>query len=288
MIATACAALCLIGCGIWYLVAAHNHAVKGFDPLFAVPLAVILFLFVPVYLLGALLVGKHFGERVGLLTGWGREQPRKTAERTRTTIAGLLGWLLMALAIVAVGSLALRGVSSAVGDWERSKMGPLQRAACDGEVSRCEQLVKSGLSVDTTDDDGVTALDWAIFCCKGDVVRKLIDLGADVNHVDRRGEFTPLMYTASSLRGHFLRGTQEQRNEIAQVLIEHGADVNRTMDGGQTVLHFAVVDKNLKLVRTLLKAGANPNAKSKQGYTPLDVARFPDYAPNDEIIKALE
>jgi len=58
--------------------------------------------------------------------------------------------------------------------------------------------------------------------------------------------------------------------------------------GGKTVLHFAAEDKNVGLVRTLLAAGANRNAKSNQGYTPLDMAKFPDYAPNQEVITALK
>jgi ankyrin repeat protein len=172
--------------------------------------------------------------------------------------------------------------------------GALIDAARDGDAAKCEQLVKGGVPVDAVDGDGVTALSWAVFYCKVDVVRKLIELGADVNHVDRRGAFTPLMYTATTLRGHFLRGTQDQRNEIARLLIQHGADVNHAMgDGGaigsgQTTLHFAAADTNVGLVRTLLAAGGNPNVKSNQGYTPLVVAKFPDYAPNNEVISALQ
>ena len=167
-------------------------------------------------------------------------------------------------------------------------------AAYSGDVATCERLVKSGVPVDATDSDGVTALDWAVFYCKVDVVRKLIELGADVSHVDQRGGYTPLMYTATTLRGRFMQGTQEQRNEIARLLIQHGADVNHAIgDGheigdGQTALHFAAFDKNTGLVRMLLAAGANRNVKSNQGYTPLDLAKIPNHLPNDDVITALE
>lgn len=126
-------------------------------------------------------------------------------------------------------------------------------------------------------------------------MRKLIELGADVNHVDHRGSYTPIMYTAATLRGHNLKGTQAQRAEIAQILVRHGADVNHAMgDGqmigsGQTTLHFAAKDKNAELVRILLDAGADRNAKEiPEGWTPLDVAKFPDYAPNDAVIAELQ
>lgn len=169
--------------------------------------------------------------------------------------------------------------------------GPLIDAACDGNVARCEQLVKRGFPVDATDSEGDTALDWAIYYCNVDVVRKLVELGANVNHADK-WNFTPLVYTATTLRGHRLRGTQDERNEIARMLIQNGANVNHrtgTARGdGQTTLHFAATDRNAGLVRLLLDAGANRNAKDASGWTPLDVARFPDYAPNDEVIRALE
>ena len=41
-------------------------------------------------------------------------------------------------------------------------------------------------------------------------------------------------------------------------------------------------------IAALLAAGADRNVKSNQGYTPLDVAKFPDFAPNQDVIKALE
>jgi len=160
-------------------------------------------------------------------------------------------------------------------------------------ADECERFVKGGLPVDMKDSGGDTALDWAVFACKANVVWKLIQLGADVNHVDQQG-FTPLMYTAWPLQSHWLNGTPEERNGIAQVLIDHGADVNHAMgDGraigsGQTTLHFAAADRNAGLVRILLAAGARRDVKSNQGYTPLDVAKFPDYAPNDEVISELQ
>lgn len=169
--------------------------------------------------------------------------------------------------------------------------GPLIDAASDGNVREIEQLVKGGVPVDATDGQGDTALDWAVYYCKVDAMRKLIELGANVNHADK-WNFTPLLYTATTLRGRFLRGTQDQRNEIARMLIQHGADVNHrsgnARGNGQTTLHFAVKDRNAALVRMLLAAGANRNAKDASGWTPLDMAKFPDYAPNEEVIRALE
>ncbi|KAK4158282.1 ankyrin repeat-containing domain protein [Chaetomidium leptoderma] len=84
---------------------------------------------------------------------------------------------------------------------------------------------------------------------------------------------------------------KETAAECLRVLIEAGADVNATMDGEQhmgqntTPLHFAVqetssvglywgsMDRSEEiLTKLLLSAGANPNAKTKNGNTPLHLA----------------
>lgn len=211
-----------------------------------------------------------------------RPPPPKMARWSKFAIAFFVGWVAFVL-----------GLGPLIIAWDYSRLGPLHRAANAGDVAECQRLVKSGIAVDTPDPDGDTALDWAIYGRHIDVVRALLDLGADVNHADDRRR-TPLMFTATMLRGRSLQGTRAERAEIARILIEHGADVNRaTGDGsavgdGATTLHFAAADKNAGLVRVLLAAGANPTLKSNHGYTPLDVAKFPDFAPNDEVIAALQ
>ena len=170
----------------------------------------------------------------------------------------------------------------------RSRMDPLHLAAADGNVAECERLVKSGYPVDATDNSGDTALNWAVYSRRIDVVRKLLDLGAEINHRSKPWRLTPLMYTATPFRGHLVEGPQGERNEVARVLIERGADVNLAADDGSTALHFAATDRNARLARMLLGAGARRDAKTAQGYTPMDLARFPDYAPNDDVIAALQ
>src|SRR4051812_10525844 len=96
-------------------------------------------------------------------------------------------WLIVSISVLAASGCSKRGPAT----------GALMDAACAGNVMEVEQIVKGGVPVNATDSQGVTALQWAVFCCKIDVVRKLIALGANVNHVDRRGGHTPLMYTAT-------------------------------------------------------------------------------------------
>jgi len=149
---------------------------------------------------------------------------------------------------------------------------------------------------------GQTALMWATANGHTEVVRLLISAGADVNAASR-GEFTPLMFaaragaidaaqlllkagssvnvstsdglsplllTAASIDAitgsdYRLVVGESAHEAMGVLLLEHGADVNQADQYGMTSLHYAVeMDKPL-LLRSLLEAGGNPNAKLSQG-----------------------
>ena len=65
----------------------------------------------------------------------------------------------------------------------------------------------------------------------------------------------------------------EGRTEIAEILIEAGADVNRKNKDGATPLHAAAFMGQLKIVKLLLDKGADVAAKTINGETPLDSAQ---------------
>ena len=77
------------------------------------------------------------------------------------------------------------------------------------------------------------------------------------------------------VKGGWLGGTPlhyavgEGRNEIAKLLIAKGADVNANTNDGVTPLHFATTKEIAEL---LIAEGANVNAKDERGKTPLDLA----------------
>ena len=60
--------------------------------------------------------------------------------------------------------------------------------------------------------------------------------------------------------------------DVCRLLIQAKANVNATNDGGWTPLHLAAVHGRLEVCRLLIEQGANVNATNNDGHTPLDKA----------------
>jgi RNA polymerase sigma factor (sigma-70 family) len=142
--------------------------------------------------------------------------------------------------------------SAAIGDAGRV------RAALDRDADR----------LDSDSPEGFTPLALAAHFGHLDVMRLLIDRGADLNRVARhRLAVTPLH---AALFGRQL--------DAALLLIERGADVTIARGGagwkrsGWTALHYAAGLGFGSLVKPLLDRGADPSRADDEGKTPLDVA----------------
>lgn len=59
---------------------------------------------------------------------------------------------------------------------------------------------------------------------------------------------------------------------VADLILQHGFDINARPNGGRTLLHGSANRGSLNAVRWLLQHGANPNAIDERGRTPLHVA----------------
>jgi hypothetical protein len=96
--------------------------------------------------------------------------------------------------------------------------------------------------------------------CTLEVARWAIERGTDIHATDTRG-YTALHESARSRFHHSLTPSQ---------LIELGADVHRTSNAGHTPLHSAVDGKHLDAVQTLIRHGADVNARSTLDQSPLE------------------
>jgi len=121
---------------------------------------------------------------------------------------------------------------------------------------------------DARSPDGFTPLHIAVFARNEDAVRTLLAAGADPNELSTASfaRVTPLG-TAATFGA----------TDLAAILLEHGADTERTAEHGNTPLHSAAANGNRALVELLLAHGADRRARLADGRSAADLAA------NDEI-----
>lgn len=149
-------------------------------------------------------------------------------------------------------------------------------AAATGRTERLLNLIAADSSlVNAYSRDGFTPLGFAVFFGQPEIVKTLLNAGADPNLPSRESmKVTPLASAAAA-----------KQTGLARLLIEHGASVNARAAGGHIPLHEASANGNVELVKLLLENGADVNAKTDDGKTPLDFATEYKQA---EVIALLE
>lgn len=137
----------------------------------------------------------------------------------------------------------------------------------DGNADTVKLFLEAGMPVETAD-----ALHLAVDIGKPDVVKLLLEHGADKNGKDAYGQ--SLIMTAAS----------NHRPEIMAMLIAAGADINAANQYRITPLAVVAEQGHLDLVNMLVAAGAKVNARDTAGSTALTVAILRGYK---EIVEVL-
>jgi quinoprotein dehydrogenase-associated probable ABC transporter substrate-binding protein len=167
-------------------------------------------------------------------------------------------------------------------------MSPLVHAVMRNHVPSIEALAAKGADVERENRQGYTPLEIAIGEDQLFAAGALIKAGAKVGTANGKQKVTPLMLVASQLsaqaRATHLAGGPTPV-DIAEQLIEHGAEVDAKSAAGVTALMVAAGHNNAPMIGLLLGKGANPALKNNLGKTALDVARE---AHNDVAISALQ
>ena len=144
---------------------------------------------------------------------------------------------------------------------------PILLAAFAGNTGILDRLHKSGDLVDGRMNllgmFPVTPLLMLATTHRTEAVRVLLDEGARVDEADDDG-ITILSWAAIA-----------NRMEVARLLIQRGADVNHVDKKGMTpLLYAASIDfGDSAMVDLLLRSGAQPGTRNKEGLTALDLAR---------------
>lgn len=154
-------------------------------------------------------------------------------------------------------------------------MTALMKAIENNDVAAVRKLVEQGANVDELEPNGDAPLVMAAYLGHAEIVRLLLDAGADVKAVDPGMKATALH--AAAYAG---------RTEAAKLLVAGGIDIDKQGPyNGYTALHDAIWQNNVDVARVLIDAGANLTLKANSGQTPLDFARS---KRANEIVKMIE
>ncbi|MAI97111.1 MAG: hypothetical protein CML37_00235 [Rhodobacteraceae bacterium] len=132
---------------------------------------------------------------------------------------------------------------------------PLHLAAAFGAPYMVEFFLSKGIDVEVSDSVGRTPLLYASNWGTADIMRLLIENGANVNNQSNKYKQTPLHWSIES-------------KEKIELLLANGADVMaRTVDG-ETPLHSAAFLGSPEVVEILLAKGADILEEDKDGNLP--------------------
>lgn len=145
--------------------------------------------------------------------------------------------------------------------------------------------IKNHLELNPSEIDSVeelfncTALHYAVFHNRSDIVNVLCEKGADLNIQNKHG-LSPVLCAAD-----------KNFTSIVRTLVKFGANIRVTDNQGFSLLHKAVLSSNLDLVQFLLSSTTaegelllDINATSDEGFTPLHQAALHG---SNKIIKLL-
>jgi len=121
-------------------------------------------------------------------------------------------------------------------------------------------LLERGVYVDARKVDGSTALHVAAFDGRPEIVRVLLDHGANANEQNGHSE-APIHLISQESHEHGVG--------VALMLLEHGVDVNYPNKDHDTPLHTACYFGRLEIAQVLLVHGAEASSENHRAQTPL-------------------
>ena len=162
---------------------------------------------------------------------------------------------------------------------------PLQYACREGHEEIVELLIAHGADVNTRNDNGETSLDIALKNDRRDITDVLVAHGAEIatiyiavqiGDLDRVKAFLQqdTAINATDDKGHTAlhMAAMSESREIAEYLIEKGADVEAKNNNGYTPFYEAIWNSDANMVGLLVTNGVDVNYTPERDYPPLHYA----------------
>jgi len=200
--------------------------------------------------------------------------------------------------------------------------GALRSAAIDGNIEAVKRHLAAGANVNAPNTYGWTALYFASSRGHKEIVELLIANGAYVNQMSDRG-ITPLDGAIDPSRGSksqphppFTQPTLDRYPETADLLRKHGGKTREELEAlidaikngdieavkkflpagtdvnlkvwnniSRTPLHQAARSRRKEIAELLIAKGADVNAKTKRGETPLDEAIEHNHTETADLLR---
>ena len=151
---------------------------------------------------------------------------------------------------------------------------PIRLAAMHGDNAMLSLLLKKGVPVDAA-HDGYTAMMLAALNDRNETVDMLLGRGANIDAQAPKDGDTALIWAA-----------RDGKMAALHELIRHHASLDLADNSGMTALHEAIRHCRMDPAQALLAAGANVNARNKNGTTPLMFAGA-QYGPGEKCTEML-
>jgi ankyrin repeat protein len=123
-------------------------------------------------------------------------------------------------------------------------------------------LICEGADVDFANERGMTPLLYAACCGNHNIVKAILEAGAETGAVDADMGWNALFFAID----------EPNNEQIVELLLEHGCNPDARDKEGCTLLSWASYDGSTNYVQILLDAGADVNAKDTRGFTSLMAA----------------
>ena len=138
---------------------------------------------------------------------------------------------------------------------------PLHTAAMNGHEGIVELLIAKGADVNMEDSVRQTPLNLAIDFDQRETIAMLIANDAIIG-LNMKYEYgnTPLH-----------RAAMNDHEEVIELLISKGSDINTKNEHGNTPLHYSAWKGHKEIVELLIDKGVDVNTKDNVGRTPLDM-----------------